>query len=1163
MTKERAWPARAMYILIAAALAISLILTGAISQKVSADPGMSEWTRVDTPTTDDFLLTPGSDIIDYAVADGGEVAYAIVYQGMKRQNGDGGPWHLLKSEDGAATWTDITDAIEDEAGTVTFSLLKVATDGVDGDFVAVALDIPANSVHVYISDDGGGTFEDTGACPFAFMAYELEVSPEVAGERNLAIGGAAAGSAVLRRSTATGDSASSWEDATTYGTDWEAAEAVVDIKFAPSWAADWTVLVATVYGPVLYLQHGTWGTSEGWNKESSLAIDAVPVVGPANVPTINDIPFEMLGGLTAGITLPMDYSGRNADKRYAWVNVNYVAGGTNRVGKIFRVKNKSVMEVNQQIDGTPWLTNVHYLGYIAEGKAIAGLLGDGDGRDALCCEGVDVYRNTQITNMDICCLPWEEACKPPTGRYAMEVAYVSADKGYAVALNPRFAPPDGQTPYDEGAWSVSFDDGDTWNQLSLVDTFIHYFSDFAVSPDCNKNFLVSVNMYMNNRDGQECQCDSVWLYADDLPEEGYSEYSDHWIRVWCGLLEGTTWFWGGSRDADAEAGMLRLNPQETTGDTVYLFDYGTDNVYWNELEGLACWESGSASVDDIVDLAVIDKETIIALDRNGEVAMSDDFAVGWHEEVDSEVEYGYSIAVWGNNATHVLVGGEDGEVSYSDDGGETFTELEDVATDGWVTVAFDTYFGTNDVIYAAVGYAGSDPASLTWVFDDARNGIYRWVIGESEDWTDLKAEPLESQLNPAADNLDLVDEYVEVSFTGLVLDRPGNPFTSPENGGVIYASYVGSVTLNMTPWYFTGVARSLERTVEVCTTCLTWDFLWEGLTFDVEAFDAYPDALKICGCLDPTSNTKLFAIDAWWDYDMVENDSGSVWTFEDCYAKKAPETVTPEVKADPCSCFSAPFTLTWDPLCDACVYEIQFALDEDFTMPVPVNGEGSPATDYIVSGITGDSPSFSVMGGELGGLSCETTYYWRVRASEAATGQVIHSWWTVGESFTVPPSILASQIELVAPAPGALNVPPKNTGFSWDLLAEANSFNWVLSKNADLSAPVQSKTGLADSATTYSGTLDYGTTYYWQVTAYKDDSIVGVSAIGTFTTAPTGAFCCPIDGLCFETQAALQAHNADAHPAVPATPVWVWVVIAIGAVLVIVVIVLIFRTRRV
>ena len=54
-------------------------------------------------------------------------------------------------------------------------------------------------------------------------------------------------------------------------------------------------------------------------------------------------------------------------------------------------------------------------------------------------------------------------------------------------------------------------------------------------------------------------------------------------------------------------------------------------------------------------------------------------------------------------------------------------------------------------------------------------------------------------------------------------------------------------------------------------------------------FEATPDALKICGCLDASSNSKLFAIDSGWDYDMVDYEDGAVWTFEDCYAKKAPE----------------------------------------------------------------------------------------------------------------------------------------------------------------------------------------------------------------------------------------------------------------------------------
>ena len=252
-----------------------------------------------------------------------------------------------------------------------------------------------------------------------------------------------------------------------------------------------------------------------------------------------------------------------------------------------------------------------------------------------------------------------------------------------------------------------------------------------------------------------------------------------------------------------------------------------------------------------------------------------------------------------------------------------------------------------------------------------------------------------------------------------------------------------------------------------------------------------------------------------------------------------------------------PFTLLWDPLCDACYYEIEFALDEDFTMPVQVNG--GEETSFVV---TGDVPSYSIMGGPEGGLSCETTYYWRVRASKAATEQVLHSWWSEGY-FTVAPSLEAAQITLVSPVPGATGVAVKNVGFSWDLLADADTFDWVLSKSAALSAPVESKTGLSSTAYTCTQTLEYGTTYYWKVTAYSEGAAISNSAVGTFTTAPTGAFCCPQDGLCFDTQAELEAHNADAHPAQPATPIWVWIVIAIGAVLVIVVIVLIFRTRRV
>jgi len=1154
MTKTREWPVRVMYMLIAAALAISLIITAAPAHRVDAatDEVEAKWDRVSTPTTDGAVLAPESIIYDYALAEDGDVAYAIVECTLlKDEEPVYGDW-LFKSEDAAATWEDITKGVKKEISKVLdldpeedvtpdmMQMLMVATDGEDPDFVAIALDVVGGSIHVFISTDGGDTFEDAGEVKdgvyFAdpYNVFHLAVSYENAdGDRDIAIGGIDnTNAAALFRCPVSGDSPGAWEDATDYDgwdnqwsgdvdTDDIYSDFVTDIIFSPNWATDKTILVTTVddyddtwdgvaHGDV-HLQCGSWGTSEGWNEKSTLGIEAVPVKEDI------DIPMWLFAGV-AGITLPEDYNSKNKDDRVLWVWVNYYDPYLVPACEIARVDGDSadpVGPMGQIEDGELWLTNVSYHGTIAEGEAIAGLLGTGtydpvygSPEELLteCCEGVQVYRNDGIRNMDICCERWHDACKPPTGRVVMAVSYVGEDKAYAVALVD-----DGS--YDEGAWSWTFDDGDTWNQLSLIDTNIDYFSDVAVSPDCNKTMLVSVNVE-DEGDDQTCYCDSVWLYANDNLSEA-PEYTGKWVRTWCGQLDGD---WG----------LLRLAPEEITGDNVYLVDYDTSNVYWNDLETLACWDPiGSTAVDHIVDLAAQDADTLYALDANGDVAMFDDDE--WQEAVDSEVDVGYTIAVKGDD---IIVGGEDSDVSHSHDGGETFTELEDVATtDCYVTVAFDSYFDTNDTIYAALddGDTGAKDS-----------GVYRWIIDESEEWKDLRAEPLESQIGVNDD--DGVDETVEVNFTGLVLDRPapGNPMTSADTGGVLYASYYGYAYDDDMGWvWFTGVARYLTPAEDViCKECGDWDYLIEGLTIDVEGFEATPDALKICGCLEATSNSKLFAIDEWWYYDMEDGEDGTVWMFEDCYAKKGVELTSPVdgyvVPADPCGCINIPFPISWGRVCDACVYDIEFALDEDFTSLV------LSACEYDYTPSAGNAPAYQVPGV----LTCEFTYYYRVRAIEAGTGQVIRSWWTEPvRSVTIAPQTGAATINLVSPEPGATDVAIEGVGFSWSLAAEANAFDWVLDDNEDFSSPVEGKPGLNTTAYGCTETLDYDTTYYWQVTAYNKGAPISTSAVGTFRTVP---------------------EEVPPPPPPPAEiPPWVWVVIAIGAVLVIVVIVLIFRTRRV
>jgi hypothetical protein len=1121
-----------MYILIAAALAISLFITAAPAQKVSANPGLSEWDMVSTPTVQGWVLAPESEIVDFAVGANGTVAYSIVYTNYFLDHPDcvecvgcnpdepEGPYYLLKSTDSAATWKSITKGIKTEIdkkslGNIT-ELEAVACDADNPDFVAVALTVlnyTVSPLHVFISNDGGSTFRDTGEVGLD-EAYDLEVSPAVDNVHDIAIGGYAGSDGKIFRNQAIGGIGTGWEDTSlSLYPGWQSCSWVEDIQFSPSWSEDHGILAVTGYydGDYdVYLQTGIWGDTEAWNFDA-ISIDAVPIVTD-----VLNVDYE-----TAGITLPTDYKATDKDKRCVWVWVNYY-DGVDWVGVIFRVEYTSasaisVEPIGMQINGNPELANVSYLGTIASGKAIVGLLyGEEE-----CCAGVQVYRKSDITDMDTCpsCLPWEPACKPPTGVHDMVAFFVSPTKAYAVALWND----DGYGgPYDEGAWSVSWEDdptdvGEVWNQLSLIDTRIDYLSDVAVSPDCNKMWLVSIFDEGEDGERQYCVgCDSVWLKATDLPEA--AEYSGKWLRTWTGRLLGER----AGEGKGKEWGLLRLPPDgmtgnltadEIAGETVYLVDYGTTTVYWDTVETLGCWDHCSASkLLDIVDLAVKDASTTYALASDGKVAMSDEYACNWHTPVDSLV-CGYTIAV---NGDYVLVGGRNGDVSYSDDGGATFTLLEDVGDDGdLVTVAFDSYFDDNNVIYAALA-KDTNPTT---------GGIYRWVIDESENWTDLQA-------------------WHGVVYTGLVLSNAdGNPFTTAETGGVLYASYIG--------WDGecgkTGVARCLTPAAEIsCEQCVEWDYLDESNPDDLfyncggdfMDFEAWPDALKICGCLSPDSNAKLFALDDGWDYDMCKGEDGTVWTFEDCYAKKAPSLKSPadgfSAPAGCAYCENLPFTLKWDAVCDACDYDIQIAMDEDFTELVGYDvGEEYGGPDVLrTTGL-----AYVV----TGGLTSEVTYYWRVRAHEAGTGQRIHSWWSDVRSVTVAPAGGAG-VNLVTPEAGATDVVRTKLAFTWSKVASATKYEWVLSKNADLSSPVESQSGLTKTAYTCTKTLEYDTPYYWQVTAYKGDAAISASTIGTFRTV---------------------AETVPVTPVTAPTPFWVWVVIAIGAVLVIVVIVLIFRTRRV
>ncbi len=1137
MSKTISWPVRVTYIFIALALALSLVLV-AIPAKTDADPGLTKWSKVTTPSEEDKVIVQNADVISFAAGATGDVIYAVLdgvydWDGTAWVEGgatgnvedvleDGFGDAVFKSEDAGVTWDDITDEVQEE-GMMAPMMVEVAPDDDDFAFVTGYGDTNDDGViepkvddatMVIGSDDGGNDFSDMVFTATTERILCIAVAPEADDAFNVAVG-TDAGS--LYRYKVGGTFGGAWKDTITYD-GWDtgsagATTAVVAVAFSPNFAGDDTVVAITTDGNNTYQQSGIWGTTKAWNNiagdpfpsNAVRIMDAPPYVG------IYNIGYQEWD-LPAGIAMPEDFTGYDSGLRHNWVYLNYDADDSpsfvpasfktafDEVGQVFRIKGSTVKYAGIRCE--PWDTSTTYpliasismYGEIEDGNLMVGLTGQTD-----CCKGVQVYRTSEWP-IDYCCPQWSSAKKPPTGQANCLVSYVAGgDKAYAATSECSTT----GLPYDESAFSLSEVEevGKYWNQPSLVDTFIDFLSDVAVNPGCGTIYLFSVNDH-----ARDCGCDSVWSSTDD---------GDSYLRVFCKSLTN-------------DFGLIRTAPEETEEVlTVYLVDQGTKVIYWNDDSGLTNWSNRKAStLDNVWDLAVESEDTIYALSANGKVSTSAKHGGpgSWSSAKDAKVNDGHSIVC---RDGHVLVGGTAGKVGYSDDSASSFTKLDDIG-DGLVHCAFDTYFDENDYVYAAISGADS--------------GVYRTTIADA-DFEDM-------------------DAWTTVDYFGVVteLSKDGNPKTKAANGGVLYAVYYDGAG--------SGVARQLSPAAATCCGDLSWDYLTAKLDADA-AFTLEPTALKICGCLTSATNSNLWAIDND-DYQMSDGKDGTPWVYEDCFGKFGVELTAvgdgDMVASDPCECANEKFVLEWERLCNECEYDIDISLNSAFTQIVLDEGNIMVQYPSLAGTVAYDPPKNaepSVVIWE-GAIDCNTTYYWRVRTRYAETTEIIRSFWSDTWSFTVEAGPTVA-INLIAPEPNQLNVPITNVGFTWSSVADADSYDFVLSANADLSSPIETKTGLTGTAYTYAGNLDYDTAYFWQVTAMKDGNVFSESDVSTFYTIPAAVYTCPQCGLTFPTEAALKAHIAEAHPAPPppVTPAWVWVVIGLGAVLVIVVIVLIFRTRRV
>lgn len=175
-------------------------------------------------------------------------------------------------------------------------------------------------------------------------------------------------------------------------------------------------------------------------------------------------------------------------------------------------------------------------------------------------------------------------------------------------------------------------------------------------------------------------------------------------------------------------------------------------------------------------------------------------------------------------------------------------------------------------------------------------------------------------------------------------------------------------------------------------------------------------------------------------------------------------------------------SLDWGTLEGATEYEWQLDYDTDFsTAPVPFEGDTKASS------------------ARLSDLEPDTTYYWRVRATEPMLSP-----WSTKWSFTTSFGNEATAPKLLYPEAGASEVPLKPV-LQWNAVAGAEKYELIVSTDVALSNPSILKMdsyALPSTAWECNISLNYNTTYYWKVRAINDDTCSAWSAVGAFTTEP-------------------------------------------------------------
>jgi photosystem II stability/assembly factor-like uncharacterized protein len=538
---------------------------------------------------------------------------------------------------------------------------------------------------VEYSDDGGASWSDMNADTACADVYDIDVSAGTTYYVAVA-GNNTAGTGdlfVLKL-----DVAQSWRDCATYPGFEQTHTAVRAVKFSPNFATDKIINVVsgnTTGASVQVFRYESAGYA--WNGNIPF-YSSLDWGGNTTASAGIALPDAITGGLAAAaIDMDPEYLGTEAQSRLAFV----ATAGAGSGGGVVRLSDAYVKQFKtwSEADEGP----ISSIAYHSSGKLLAG---DYDEPQVF----VDLDPMASSPKFERL-----NTLKQPGGYDETTVteAVTVAWAGDTAVCG---------TQGDECAFAVSTSDGMSWDDVSLINTRLTVVNDLAPNADASV-------FYMTTRDGTDV---SLWKKASA------------WKRVFAIDTEQT---------ATADF-LVRVAPDDDN--VVYLASKGTTNMYVNKEGGMGQWKHIPAyRLSQVQDFAVESADVVYAIDGS-DCSKTKNAGTSWGSEKGLQLNgNGFMVTVAPNG--DVLVGSTDGYVSFSKDGGATFTKIIDRIANANTYVVADDGYADNNIIYGAAddeiernkavedgSWAGREDAG----FDD--DGYWATGIGQYEGVVYIVAE---------------------------------------------------------------------------------------------------------------------------------------------------------------------------------------------------------------------------------------------------------------------------------------------------------------------------------------------------------------------------------------------------------------------------------------